>query len=167
MRKILFLDLDGVLNTARWHRQADRHALQDKYGYKFDPSAVANLKKILDETGAVIVISSSWKCMGLATLQRMWKDRNLPGEVVDITPNSIGDELLLHADLEKMGLLSIRGQEIKEWLMLHGKDVSNYVIFVDMNDILPEQEPHFVWIDPEEGVTKDNAEQVIMILNNV
>ena len=71
MRKILFLDLDGVLNTARWHRQADRHAMQDEYGYKFDPSAVTNLKKILDETGADIVISSSWKCMGLAKLQKI------------------------------------------------------------------------------------------------
>ena len=87
----------------------------------------------------------------------MWKDRNLPGEVVDITPNSIGDEFLLNVDLDNMDLLSIRGQEIKEWLMLYGKDVSNYVILDDMNDILQEQDPHFVWIDPEEGITEGNA----------
>ena len=167
MRKIIFLDLDGVLNTARWHSQADRNSLQDEYGYRFDPVAVANLKKILDETGAEIVISSSWKFMGLSKMQNMWKERNLPGNVVGITPNSVGDEFLLHANLDDMDLLSIRGQEIKEWLMLYGKDVTHYVILDDMTDILIEQEPHFVWIDPEVGITKGNVVQVIMILNHI
>ena len=39
----------------------DRNTPKDKYGYAFDPNSVANLKKIIDETGADIVISSSWK----------------------------------------------------------------------------------------------------------
>ena len=167
MRKILFLDIDGVLNTARWHSQADRSSLQDEYGYRFDPVAVANLKKIVDETSAEIVISSSWKFMGLTRIREMWKDRRLPGKVVGITPNSVGDEFLLHADLDNMDLLSIRGQEIKEWLMPHSDNVSHYAILDDMNDVLREQEPHFVWIDPEVGLTDKNAMQVIMILNHV
>ena len=37
----------------------DRNTPKDKYGYAFDPNSVANLKKIIDETGADIVISSS------------------------------------------------------------------------------------------------------------
>ena len=36
MLKNLFLDIEGELNTARWHRQVNRHALQDEFGYKFD-----------------------------------------------------------------------------------------------------------------------------------
>ena len=159
MRKIIFLDIDGMLNTKHW----DKNAVIDKYGYAYDPAAISNLKMILDETGAEIVISSSWKCMGLAKLQEMWSDRKLPGKVVDVTPNSVGDEFLLHANLDNMDLLAIRGQEIKEWLMLHGKDVSNYVILDDMNDILQEQMPYFVWIDPDVDITKENAKQAIMI----
>lgn len=164
MRKVIFLDIDGVLNTARWHRQADRNTIRDKYGYSFDPDAVANLGRIIDETGADIVISSSWKFMGLSKMQNMWKDKNLPGKVIGITPNSVSDEFLIHADLDNMDLLSIRGQEIKEWLMLHGSDVSHYVILDDMNDILHEQMKHFVWIDPEIGITSDNIVQANMIL---
>lgn len=166
MRKILFLDFDGVLNTARWHSQADRNSLQDEYGYRFDPAAVTNLKRILDETGAEIVISSSWKFMGLSKLREMWKDRRLPGNVVGITPNSMSDEILLNANLDEIELLPMKGNEIKEWLQKNGEDVSHYVIFDDTNDMLPEQESHFVWTDPDVGISKKDAEQAIMILKS-
>ena len=91
--KVLFLDIDGVLNTKWWYTQMDRNTHKDKYGYAFDPNAVANLKKIIDETGADIVISSSWKCFGLSELEEMWQDRGLPGKLIDITPNSVSDEM--------------------------------------------------------------------------
>ncbi len=32
MRKIIFLDLDGVLNTASWYRQLDSKSRHDEYG---------------------------------------------------------------------------------------------------------------------------------------
>lgn len=164
MRKIIFLDLDGVLNTTRWHYLADRNELQDEYGDKFDPIAVANLAKIIDETRADIVISSSWKFMGLQKMQKMWKERKLPGKVIGITPNSVSDEFLLNADLDNIDIMAVRGQEIKEWLMLHGKDVTHYAILDDMNDILLEQEQQFVWINPTVGITTENMKKTIMIL---
>ena len=167
MSKVIFLDFDGVLNTALWHSQANRDKLKDKYGYKFDPNAVANLKKILDKTGADIVISSSWKCIGLAELHKMWKERCLPGKVIGVTPNSLSDEILLSANLDDFHKTNIRGSEIKEWLMLYGKDVSHYAILDDVYDILPEQESHFVWTNPVVGITEGNAMQAIMILNNL
>ena len=167
LSKILFLDIDGVLNTKWWYTQMDRNTPRDKYGYAFDPNAVANLKKILDETGADIVISSSWKSYGLSELEEMWQDRVLPGKLIGITPNSVSDEMLLNADLDHMELFSIRGMEIKEWLTKYGKNVSHYVIIDDMDNMLQEQQPHFVWIDPEVGITEGNAIQAIMILNHL
>ena len=71
----------------------DRNTHKDKYGYAFDPRSVANLQKIVDETGADIVISSSWKSFGLSELEEMWQDRGLPGKLIDITPNSVSDEM--------------------------------------------------------------------------
>ena len=167
MRKVIFLDIDGVLNTGWWYSQMDRNTPKDKYGYAFDPNAVANLKKILDETRADIVISSSWKSFGLSELEEMWNFRGLPGKLIGITPNSVSDEMLLNADLDHMELYSIRGMEIKEWLTKHGKHVSHYVIIDDMDNMLPEQQSHFVWIDPEVGITEGNAAQAIMILNHL
>jgi aryl carrier-like protein len=164
MRKVIFLDIDGVLNTKWWYTQMNRNTPKDKYGYAFDPNAVSNLKKILDQTGADIVISSSWKSFGYSELEEMWEERGLPGKLIGITPNSVSDEMLLNADLDNMELLSIRAMEIKEWLSKNGKRISHYAIIDDMDNMLPEQQSHFVKTDPEIGITKENANQVIAIL---
>ena len=163
MRKILFLDLDGVLNPRLWGRKPSA----DKYGCAFDSKCVANLERIIAETCADIVISSSWKCMGLAELQNMWKDRKLPGNVVDITPDYMSDEILLNTDLRDIDPLYNRGCEIKGWLMRHKDEEIHYVILDDMDDVLPEQQPHFVWVDPNVGITEGNVIQAIMILNHL
>ena len=167
MRKILFLDIDGVLNTERQHEYCHSRGItnSDEYGYLFDPIAVRNLAKIVNETGADIVISSSWKYNGLSELLDMWSDRGLPGRVIDITPDTMSNEILLHADLEKMEFLSCRGYEIKEWLVAHGKKVSHYAIVDDEQEMLPEQQSHYVMIDPRVGISEENANQVIDILN--
>lgn len=165
MNKVIFLDIDGVLNTNRWYTQMETNTPQDKYGYAFDPKAVTNLKRIVAETGADIVISSSWKCMGLSQMEDMWEDRNLPGKIIGITPNSISDEMLLNADIDSIELFHIRGEEIKEWLTKYGKQVSNYAIIDDMDNMLSEQESRFVHTNPENGITEEDALKTIEILN--
>ena len=165
MDKVIFLDIDGVLNTKCWYTQMNGNTPKDKYGYAFDPNAVANLKKIIDETGADIVISSSWKSFGISELEDMWQDRGLPGKLIGITPNSVSDEMLLNADLDHMELFHIRGMEIKEWLDKHGKNVSHYVIIDDMDNFLLDQKFHFVQTDPEVGITEEDANMAIKILN--
>ena len=163
MGKIVFLDIDGVLNPKWW----DNRKPSDRYGCLFDSKTITNLERIIKETEADIVISSSWKEMGLSFMQNMWKDRKLPGKVIDITPSYMSDEMLLNADLNDTDIdsLYIRGLEIKGWLALHATDVSNYVIIDDMDDILSEQQNHFVCIDPEKGITDFDAKVAIMLLN--
>ena len=168
MNKFLFLDIDGVLNTERQHDHCVEAgaAYVDNFGYAFDPVAVANLKKIVDETGADIVISSSWKFWGLSTMQKLWARRDLPGQVIDITPNTVSDELLLSVDLSFMELPAGKGSEIKEWLSASGHGVTRYAILDDVPDMLPEQQSHFVQTDPWVGITEDDADKVISILTD-
>ena len=161
MRKIIFLDIDGVLSPRWWNSGKQ----SDNYGCLFDAKAVANLAKIVEETDAEIVISSSWKDMGLVELQNMWRDRDLPGKIVDITPDYMSDELLLKEDSSNMDYLYERGSEIQGWLLLHGDDVGRYVIIDDMDDILPEQQSHFLQTDPEFGITNDDVKKVVHLLN--
>jgi len=165
MRKVLFLDIDGVLNTESWHTHAVGGTAKDQYGYTFDPVAVGNLKRIVDATGADIVISSSWKFMGLSTLLEMWEDRGLPGRVIDITPNAWSDEMLLNTNIEDLAEFSGKGYEIKEWMARHGKKVSNYVIVDDANEMLTEQQSHFIEVCPNIGITEQDAEDIIKLLN--
>lgn len=166
MMKVIFLDIDGVLNTQDWHSRMTKDTPRDEFGWVFDPVAVENLGHVVKETGASIIISSSWKFLGLAKLREMWKIRNLPGTILDITPNTVSDEVLLNANLDEMELGVCRGNEIKEWLSRHKGEVSNYVIIDDFDDLLPEQEDHVVLTDTLIGITKFDAEKAIAILNN-
>ena len=165
MRKVIFLDIDGVLNTKEFHSKLKEDTPKDEFGYAFDPDAVANLAHIIEETGAEIVISSSWKFYGVPKLRKMWKIRNLPGTIIDITPNTISDEMLLNANLDEMELGVCRGNEIKEWLFRHQGEVSNYVIIDDFDDLLQEQETHAVITNTLIGINREDAERAIEILN--
>ena len=166
MSKVIFLDIDGVLNTERQHDHCVEAELAyiDNFGYAFDPVSVANLKRIVDETGADIVISSSWKFWGLSTMQKIWASRELPGKIIDVTPNNVSDEMLLSVDLDLMELPAGKGSEIKEWLSTSGSQVTDYAIIDDLPDMLPEQQSHFVQTDPRSGITENDADRIITIL---
>lgn len=73
MRKIIFLDFDGVLNTEHYQNllQLQGKPWQDEYGAFFDPNAVKQLKRIIDATGADIVVESSWKYLGLDAIRKL------------------------------------------------------------------------------------------------
>ncbi|MBP5257903.1 MAG: hypothetical protein J6Z41_04085 [Prevotella sp.] len=167
MQKIIFLDIDGVLNSERWHTEMTKNAPKDRFGYEFDPTAVSNLAKIVEETEADIVISSSWKCFGLDGMQEMWETRNLPGEVIGITPNTISDELQLSIDIDGIEDYNLRGREIDEWMRRFGEDVSQYVIIDDIDCFLSGQQNHLVLTDPRIGLNDLDATKAIMILNGI
>lgn len=97
-------------------------------------------------------------------MQKFWASRELPGNVVDVTPDNVSDELLLSVDLSLMDMPAGKGSEIKEWLDTKGSEVINYAILDDVPDMLPEQETHFVQTDPRIGITKDDADRIITIL---
>lgn len=168
MTKVLLLDIDGVLNTERQHNRCvdEGVAYVDNFGYAFDPIAIINLKKIIEETGADIVISSSWKFWGLSTMQKLWASRGLLGKVIDATPNKVSDELLLNVDLSHIDMPAGKGSEIKEWLSTSGQDVTHYAILDDVPNMLPEQQSHFVQTDPIICITKNDAESIIYILKS-
>lgn len=149
MKKIIFLDIDGVI-CVNWMD------FVDEFGHGFNKDYVNNLQKIIDKTGAKIVLSSTWRKAGLSNMQRMWEMRDLPGELIDVTPV----------------FNTSRGEEIAEYLRENPCD--KYVIIDDDSDFLPEQKPFFVRTSVNKhtgafnglGLTQECAEQVINILNN-
>ena len=61
--KIIFLDFDGVMDTSYYDFVLAREGKpsSDAYGPIFDPKCVDYLRRIIDQTGASIVVSSTWK----------------------------------------------------------------------------------------------------------
>lgn len=152
MNKIIFLDFDGVLNTEHYQGllQYQGKPWQDEYGAFFDPKAVKQLKRIIDATDADIVVESSWKYLGLDAMKELWKVRNLPGTIIDITPSLLGKN---------------KGVEIASWLSKYAKQDIRYVIIDDEYVILDSQLPHFILTNPYEGITEEQAKRAISMLN--
>ncbi|MDE6338816.1 MAG: hypothetical protein K2K97_03390 [Muribaculaceae bacterium] len=125
-RPVIFLDFAGVLNTEQYQARlaVEGKPAKDAWGPLFDYRAVANLRRILDEMDAQIVISSSWRyAHSLASLRMMWEVRDMPGEILDTIP---------------CGAAYIsRGEDIECWLDKHGRP--NYVIIDDFDDFFPSQ----------------------------
>ena len=171
--KVIFLDFDGVLNTDAYQANL-RHAGNqgwDDYGQLFDPEAVGNLKKILDAVPDVrIVVESSWKAEGLDYLRLMWKERNLPGEIYDVTPDIFNEEILsidlsVPNNIRKVEGIG-KGREISAWLKRHGEAESQYVILDDMADFSGELERNHIRVSQDIGITLDDAMKAISFLKS-
>lgn len=169
MNKIIFLDFDGVLNTQYYQEQLQSHSKkwQDEYGALFDPNAVKQLKRIIDATDADIVVESSWKYLGLDAMKELWKVRNLPGRIIDITPSTTSDEYLLNVDLDDFSnkMHHCKGLEISSWLSEKGLSNTRYVIIDDEYVVLESQLSNFILTNPYEGITEEQANKAISILN--
>ena len=64
--RIIFLDVDGVLNNGAWAMEMfDKGVRVYHDDLLYEPS-LAQLRRIVDETGAVIVVSSSWRQISVA-----------------------------------------------------------------------------------------------------
>ena len=140
---VIFLDIDGVLNS---HRTCEAF---DGYGYlrcedkKLDPVAIGMLKEIQEKFGCKFVISSSWR---------------IGHEVSDF--DFLGLDVIGLTGVSKDN--SIRGDEIQEYLDAH-PEISNYVIIDDDSDMLESQFGHFVKTDIRNGFLNEHFKQVFSI----
>lgn len=134
-RKILFLDLDGVLNSKRsavglGGRPFD---MTPEDRAKFDPCAIGMVRYLQQKLEVEVVLSSTWRDSYYFKDISGWLGLE---EFVDQTPTRM-DEW--------------RGYEIKAWLDEHGADVEKYAILDDIPNMLDEQEPYFVQTNDDIG----------------
>ncbi len=131
--KVIFLDIDGVVNcknTMQRHRGA----------IGIDPHIAFRIGKIILETDAKIVLSSSWK---------HYKDGI----------NEVNKQVYKIHDVTPM-VKGVRGNEIKAWLDKH-PEVEKYAILDDDSDMLDEQMDNFFKTLWDEGITDEIMNKVI------
>lgn len=184
--KIIFLDIDGVLNHENWYkkRQQLKNGLDQKEWsehypfYEFDPESVERLNKIIDQTGALVVVSSTWRHgRRVEDLQEILDRVGFTGKVIDTTPS-----LNARIGQESAGYTVPRGCEIDWWLKskkfqrinwskekqleyLEKSEVKNYIILDDDSDMLYNQREHFVQTTWKDGLNDKHADKCIEILN--
>lgn len=151
--RIIFLDMDGVLDGS-WSK------------YVLDHEKVALLEKLIKDTDAKIVVSSSW-----STGSRNAEDfinKHFYGLFKRLT-NGVSPESLFVKSIidvtDHMG--SCRGDEIKRWLEAHEDEVESYVIIDDDSDMLDEQLFNFVQTDGWYGLSERTTHLATQILMGV
>ena len=141
--KIVFLDLDGVLNTLQPHEHSG----------PWSKAACSNLNTLLHKSPDLrIVISSSHRKHGIAHCRKLLQDQGIdPIKVID----TLGPQ-------EEIGKLD-REELIKEWLSQH-LSVKDFVIFDDYFS-MPKYKKHFVKTNSYVGLTGADVDKALVILN--
>lgn len=154
--KILFLDIDGVVNTDRIARYRKNHGVEEMI---FDEDAMKNLEHIVTSTECRIVISSTWR-IHRDTMNPLWialvdnlRKYNLENFLYDTT----------HFD-DPVCFSKPRWLEIKEWLV-QNRDIDSFVILDDEWD-MDELNSNFVRCSGAIGISRNNCKEAIAILNN-
>ena len=184
--KVIFLDIDGVLNSGDWEKRRRQLSIDDintQYPfYEFDPLAIKQLNRIVKETDAKIVVSSTWRFWeeGDQDISDLLERVGVEGEVIDITPTLYARGSHENKDI---GTGIPRGLEIDWWLRNKGyfwrvnwsKEeqlkhlnfswVTNYIILDDDSDMLYGQREHFIKTPHDYGLTNKLADKAIKILN--
>ena len=154
-RKKIFLDIDGVLNSARYQRE------RKETDGNIDESRMPLLKKIVEETNADIVLSSTWRLH--------W---NINAEDCD----AVGQELNML--FEKYGLKItdktpvledsyLRADEIAAWLKEHQGEFDRFVILDDTFSGWCDLQNYLVKTDflIRRGLEEHHVQKAIQILN--
>lgn len=147
MNKIIFLDIDGVLNSAR-SVIAFGGFPHNPDGYErgmFDEVAVQLIKGIAEQAEANIILSSSWR------KHNNWQD--------------IGPSLGLPIIGRTPSMSGFRGEEIEHWMKSTNQEISHYAIIDDDSDMLEHQMPHFVHTSGFDGFTWANAQKLCELMD--
>lgn len=68
MNKVVFLDVDGVLNNGNWAMEMYEQGVRVYHDDLLYEPSLEQLKRIVDATGAAIIVSSSWRQIPIAYL---------------------------------------------------------------------------------------------------
>lgn len=162
--KVVFLDIDGVLNSDFWN---ESHQLEISNGEYIDEEKVKLLSKIIENTDAVIVLHSAWRFWLNENLQPIRKEAdNLLAllhkykiNIYDKTPDLSSEEI---RKAKKFSM--IKAREIMTWLGEH-QGVEGYLVLDDL-DLYSEEISRFqIRTDSMVGLTdKDVAWAIKMLL---
>lgn len=148
--KAIFLDMDGVLVTMRSHLAAK----EDGFMRHIDLVGCKLLERLCRETGAKIVLSSTW---------RLHFDKPAMSMILC---NGGFSRVPWHEQWRTPQLLNRpRGHEIASWL--EDNPVEKFVIIDDDPDMTEAQKPFFVQTNGNNGILYDDYLSAKSILGGV
>lgn len=170
--KVVFLDIDGVINTVGAELgfnlcygiepNGENIPLRKRLSELFDPACLYYLRQIVEDTGCKIVVSSTWRHGETTESMKEWFTCPVIREaIIDKTP-SFGS--LSYPELKDRRGRVQRGEEIKWWVDQH-PEVTRYAVLDDDSD-MDAVYNNFFKTCTYDGLKRDVAYKVITHLNN-
>ena len=158
--KVIFLDIDGVLNSAyTWNESISSDGIfldEEKFKY---------LKKIYDNNHCLIVLSSSWRKYFIRDGNSIVAQGRM-GKLLDLMLNKYG--MFIFDMTPKFGS---REDEIVGWLVSHRGEVNSFLILddsVNNNFVYNDNVIHTLWNDIDRskcGLLESDIEKANDILS--
>lgn len=141
--KIIFLDVDGVLNSGVYAEEyVEKYKDNEEYHIWCDPVAVQKVTDFCKDNHCWLVISSSWR-----------KTNDIQSTVDRFEDISGFHPLIPYIVGQTSRIGRTRGEQIKDFVDNFG--IKNYVIVDDDTDIRDDQLDHFVLVDSYYGLIPD------------
>lgn len=138
---IIFLDIDGVLNSELFYRVTPFYTWD-----LFNPRSVLLLNELIEIHNVKIIITSNWcKTYGMPIIKKIFKKNGVGGKIIDAIPSDVDKETGIKNKIEILSDL---------------KNI-NYVILDDEELNIK----HLVQTNPEYGLTLREHKRVDIILN--
>ena len=141
--KVVFLDIDGVLNKENWMLNKTPWIEDEK---------ISLIGKLCKKTGAKVVLSTNWRDVWYEPMYYKNKDNGI----------HFAHKLFKKYGIKVIGTTPVMGsREIEILLTLENLDIKEYVVIDDTNL----NSPNFIHTDKKVGFTQSDYEKALSILN--
>ena len=169
--KVIFLDIDGVLNSELWARFCynRRHKRKHKHNNLLCPYLINKLAKYCKNHNIKLIISSSWRCGSynktIEDFQRYKQLNPILEYIIGVTPYC-EDRMRGHEIDVCMQILNDNELYNKYKVLFKERFIiENYVIIDDDNDMLQSQLNNFVQTSFWDGLSKKHYKNINKIFN--
>lgn len=161
--KVIFLDIDGVLNSNFWN---DTHQREISDGTLIDEEKIILLGQLVRNTNAKVILHSGWKfwfdsnvkplCREAERLINMLEKEGI--YVNGVTPDHTTEEIRRN---NKFSL--VKASEILAWISQHN-DIEKWIVIDDLDLHNKEIEKHQIFTDASIGLTAENVREAERLL---
>lgn len=162
--KIVFLDIDGVLNSNFWN---DNHQKEISDGTLIDKEKIRILEPLIKRANANIILHSGWRFWFDSELKPLRIEAQRLIELLaeeELTISGVTPDLTTEEIRATKKFSLVKADEILLWLKLHN-DVTGWVVLDDLDLHNCHVEQHQVKTNPKIGLTVENiklAEEILL-----